>query len=370
MEKKLYKPEDAEYFCKNAPLKSAADLAKNPPPPVPFLIGRLIPKRYCLLAAASRVGKTEFAWQLAASVLTGRPFLGRKVNEQGGVIYLDLESDEEQINERAERLGVLGHPNLFYPTEDVPTLDESIRGNASRTLIPYLDWAMDRVENPQLIVIDVLEKVRGNKAKDKNAYEKDAPLGKIRRFAADKGITILALTHRNKLLNPKAAPNVYETINGSAGIRSTAHSVYVMDDDDDPTRERVKLSCDVRGKNVESGVIQIRRTADILWVPDQKTCGNADPLDDYAVMRYLKKVYGPDWMFKDIEPRILYSTARSDGDGALGGMSTQAINKELTELAEPLRRRGWGVELRKKLTDTERGFIFTKTNNTKARETA
>lgn len=92
----------------------------------PFLVQFIIPaKKPTILYGAGGVGKSIFAASLAVAVQTGTPFLGLKV-QQAEVLYLDWETDEEDIASRvraaAAGMGVsvpdLRYSSLVRPIED------------------------------------------------------------------------------------------------------------------------------------------------------------------------------------------------------------------------------------------------------------
>jgi hypothetical protein len=94
---------------------------------VPFLIEDILPaKKPTILYGAGGVGKSILAATMAVCVQTGTKFLGKQV-QQAEVLYLDWETDEEDIASRVEvvaaGLGLGSAPNLRYsslvrPIED------------------------------------------------------------------------------------------------------------------------------------------------------------------------------------------------------------------------------------------------------------
>ena len=92
----------------------------------PFLVQYIIPaQKPTILYGAGGVGKSIFAASLAVAVQTGTPFLGLNV-QQAEVLYLDWETDEEDIASRvraaAAGMGVpvpdLRYSSLVRPIED------------------------------------------------------------------------------------------------------------------------------------------------------------------------------------------------------------------------------------------------------------
>lgn len=77
----------------------AADLLTSRPPETQWLVDRLFPAGYVLmLYSPEGVGKTVLSYNLALSVATGTPFLGRSVMS-GPVLYLDEENPDNYLHD-------------------------------------------------------------------------------------------------------------------------------------------------------------------------------------------------------------------------------------------------------------------------------
>lgn len=111
----------------NAPVDVTRLAPATARPTVPFLIEGILPaKKATILYGAGGVGKSIFAATLAVCVQTGTRFLGR-ATQQAEVLYLDWETDSEDIAGRVESaangLGLASAPALRYaslvrPIED------------------------------------------------------------------------------------------------------------------------------------------------------------------------------------------------------------------------------------------------------------
>lgn len=80
------------------PLKpiSADTLFYKPFKPSHALVEGIIPRGLTVLAGTSKIGKSWMMLDLAISIASGAPFLGRPV-KQAGVLYLCLEDTEQRI---------------------------------------------------------------------------------------------------------------------------------------------------------------------------------------------------------------------------------------------------------------------------------
>src|SRR5258708_35313705 len=66
-----------------------------------WIIPGLLPTGVSLLAGPPQIDKALLANQLGLSVATGTPFLAQFAVRQGGVLYLALAEDVQQVRERA-----------------------------------------------------------------------------------------------------------------------------------------------------------------------------------------------------------------------------------------------------------------------------
>src|SRR5262249_53260685 len=87
-----------QVFLAERYLTTLASALGAEPTPRPFLVEDLVPvKGPTLLAGRSGIGKTPLLFQLGMCVAAGLPFLELKTL-QGGVLYIDAETAEEQCN--------------------------------------------------------------------------------------------------------------------------------------------------------------------------------------------------------------------------------------------------------------------------------
>lgn len=97
-------------------IQPLAELKKNPPPRIEYLVeGLLTVDGTTLLAGAPKAGKSTFTRQLAAAVSLGEPFLGMNT-KKGTVLIVAL---EEHLGEMVYQLSLLKHDDasLFVQTE-------------------------------------------------------------------------------------------------------------------------------------------------------------------------------------------------------------------------------------------------------------
>jgi hypothetical protein len=116
------------------------------------------------------------------------------------------------------------------------------------------DWRTS-VENPRLIVIDVLQRIKpvGNPAR--NSYENDySAWAPLQRWATDHGIAVVGLHHTKK----GGADDPLEALSGSNGLSACADTTLVLD------RDSNGITLYVRGRDVDEKEAAMKFT-DGLW---------------------------------------------------------------------------------------------------------
>ena len=184
-----------------------------------MIVENLLPVGLTILAGSPKLGKSWLVLGLSCSVANGTDFLHHPTT-QGDVLLLDLEGSPFRIKERLEQAG-LGFPDYLKICHDTPKLDAGF---------------MDFLENwwtcaacPRLIIIDTVVKVRGNgKGSSKNAYEADSEMfSPLQRFALEKGISIVAVTHLRKTNHFNGTTEDWiERVTGSMGLTGVSDNIW------------------------------------------------------------------------------------------------------------------------------------------------
>jgi RecA-family ATPase len=180
---------------------SAADLASRPVPPREWLVHDLVPRKtVTLFAGDGGTGKSLLALQLAIGAATGTGWLGRSV-EQGRVIFLTAEDDEDELHRRTDdilRAGGLSYADLSGLTlrslagEDALLAVETQVALIQSTLFEELD-ARAEAEAPVLIVIDTLADVYPANENDRAKVRQF--VGILRGLALKRRCAVLLLGH-------------------------------------------------------------------------------------------------------------------------------------------------------------------------------
>ena len=181
-----------------------------------------------ILASDPGVGKSMWAFGLAFSIATGRPFLGREV-KPGGVLYFDYEMAENMLSWRlgafARGLGV-----------DIDTVDNfRIKPFATDTLSTEagINMLAARIAafRPSLIVFDTMRRVMGD-LKENQADDMSKILQAINHIKTRTGhnFSVLYLHHTVK---DKDGKKGIDRLRGSGDLAGQVDLVLLMERFDD-----------------------------------------------------------------------------------------------------------------------------------------
>lgn len=181
----------------------------------PIIDGLLYPGTY-LFVGAPKVGKSFLMAQLAYHVSTGQMLWNYPVHA-GTVLYLALEDDYRRLQERLFRMfGVEGTDELYFAT---------CAKQLGAGLYEQLNRFVSEHKDTRLIIIDTLQKIReanGDRFSYANDYE---IIGQLKRFADDKGISLLLVHHTRK----QQADDKFDRISGTNGLLAAADGAFILE---------------------------------------------------------------------------------------------------------------------------------------------
>ena len=189
-------------------------LMTTPLPPIRFIISGLLPQGLHILAGPPKVGKSWLALWLCLQVSKGEPVWGFE-SRQGSVLYLCLEDSYARIQKRLLDVTDDAPDNLFFST-----ISAKLREGLEQQVEQFLSEHTDTV----LIVIDTLQRIRGN-TNDANPYASDyRDLGILKELADHNHIAVLLIHHLRKM-NDDDPMNM---ISGTTGISGATDSNFVL----------------------------------------------------------------------------------------------------------------------------------------------
>jgi len=207
------------YSTVPLPTRRADDIAGTKYAPIRWAIPNFVPEGVSLLAGPKSRGKSFIVLDWALAVARGGSALGCVPCEPGDVLYLALEDSERRIADRMRAIlqGAPAPHGLEIATEWA-TLDQ---GGMDR----IEGWIASR-ENPRLVIVDVLAKVKGAQDRAKGVYDQDyATITPFHKLARDNGLPMLLVHHTNK----GAAEDPVMRISGTMGLSGAADTTLVLE---------------------------------------------------------------------------------------------------------------------------------------------
>ena len=197
------------------------------PEPKP-IVQQLIVPGVTLLVGASKIGKSWLTLDMCLSIATGAPFLGRKT-QRCRVWYMALEDSPSRMKSRLMRItdGAVSYDafNLTF-IFDSPTVDMGFTKRLTRSFDKNIAEGK-REANPEVIVIDTLQVIRGMAGAASNAYAADYSFIRSMKAVAEKyGVAIVLVHHTNKL---RQTDDPYEKVSGSTGLMGAADTTLLLE---------------------------------------------------------------------------------------------------------------------------------------------
>lgn len=174
-----------------------------------------------LLASPPKVGKSWMALGLGLDIAAGRPAFGSIPVVSGPVLYLALEDTPRRLQSRMKLL-LADHGGKAPSglTLGIACPPMSAGGDAH-----LVDW-LDAHPGARLVVIDVLQKVRGNAPSGMTEYAADyAVITRIKQIADHYGVAIVVIHHVRKA----ASEDFLQTVSGTNGIAGAADALLVIE---------------------------------------------------------------------------------------------------------------------------------------------
>ena len=204
-------------------------------PELKFAVPKILPEGLVCIAGRPKAMKSWTALLIAYSVQNALELWGHKCL-QGDTLYLALEDSKRRMKSRIQKLGF---SNMEAPTINLEApylnmgLEESIQ-----------EW-IDSVNNPKLVVIDTLARVKPKtKRTSGTVYDLDNELlRKIQKLGMDNGITIAFITHLSKATQDYS----FDRITGSVGLQGMTDAMWLLDRGDN----QPNASLIGRGRDIE-----------------------------------------------------------------------------------------------------------------------
>lgn len=220
-----------------------SEILERPARKTEYLIPELMPKGLTIFAGKSKVGKTLFITNIIIAMAAGKPaFSEYEIDGKGKTLFLSLEDDENRFVSRykgiTESLGGLSTKKqaLIDIRRPWPRLNEG-------GLKKIEDW-LRKEKRAKLVVIDTLQKIRGNPGRmDQYAYDY-ATLGPLYDLAHKYEVSIICLHHTTKM----SYDDPFENILGSTGMQGAADNICILAKE---PHGQASHRFSIRGKDIE-----------------------------------------------------------------------------------------------------------------------
>lgn len=200
-------------------LHTAVELMGMDLKPPDFIIKDLVPVGVSMLSAASKIGKSWMALDMALSVVSGKPFMGFDTNKCE-VVYFALEDSWFRLKSRLKKL--TGY-------DQAPAgLTMAIRSeNVQNGFMGQLEALLDGNTAVRLVIIDTFQKIRPPSDRNKTAYEQDYQLlGEFGKLSLKHNANILFLHHTRKGNGFEGDP--FGEILGSTALQGATDVMFVI----------------------------------------------------------------------------------------------------------------------------------------------
>lgn len=202
------------------------------------VVDNMICQGVTIYAGAPKVGKSWSCLDLCISVCKGQAFLGFATNKCD-CSYFALEDSWYRLQNRLKKVlsgkDVTDIENFHLQLYCSP-LDNG--------LLEELESHLKEFPNVKLIILDTLQKVRGNQGTD-NMYSNDyKEISKIKSFADEHKICIVLIHHLKK----GKEDDIFDKINGSTGITGAADTTIILSKE----KGKKEVLFSIQGRDVES----------------------------------------------------------------------------------------------------------------------
>lgn len=174
-----------------------------------------------MLGAPAKMGKSYLLLQMTFCVAEGKPFLGFKINRPGEVLYLDLQGSQARTKQRMKAMGFDRMPKgitIVYKSRKTDT-----------GLFTQIDRWLKKSKNPVLIIVDMMEQVKGSQRKAEDAYRADSRiLEPLHNISLKHDICIMVSMHTRKGNKILPDDDLFNEIIGSVAQFGTADCAWMI----------------------------------------------------------------------------------------------------------------------------------------------
>ena len=216
---------DAEYFNNTEII-----------PPVP-IIDKILYPGLGMLGSPAKMGKSYMMLQLAVCIATGEPFMNFAIIRPGRVLYMDLQGTPARTKKRLHDIG-------FYKMPKDLTVTYKARATDSGLVEQLEKWISSCEKRPSLIIIDMLQQVKGSQRKTEDSYAADNRiLEPLHDLALKNDLSVLCVMHTRKGSKILPDDDPFNEIIGSIAQFGTADCAWMIIGRRTDDRKRFSVIC-------------------------------------------------------------------------------------------------------------------------------
>ena len=218
---------------------NAKDLLNKDIPPVEWIVKDILPTGLTILSSRPKMGKSFLVLNLAASVASGRNFLGKFAVVESPVLLISNEDNERRLKNRLSKI-----TSQFTPEQ----IDSSTKLEMHTD---YIKLDLDGLKDvyfmlfdmgAKLVIIDTFGRAVNYPSSRKNAYFIEYEImGTLHEFALANDICLLLVHHTRK----QQSNQIVDSVLGTSGISGGADTLWIMD------RNPSFTKLEIIGKDVE-----------------------------------------------------------------------------------------------------------------------
>ena len=207
------------YRTEPLPVRKLTEIVVTEHPAIRWAVPGFVPEGLTILGGPKSRGKSFIVLDWAIAVAAGSVALGNVGCEPGAVLYLALEDSERRIKERSLAIRQGGRiPELLEVATTWRSVDDGGIGDID-------GWIQSR-ENPRLVIVDVLAKIKGIQDQRKGIYDQDyAHMAPFHQLAKDHNLAMLLVHHTNKT----GADDPVMRISGTMGLTGACDTTLVLE---------------------------------------------------------------------------------------------------------------------------------------------
>lgn len=200
---------DSEYF-------NNAEIASPEP-----IIEQILYPGLGMLGAPAKMGKSYLLLQMTFAIAEGKDFLGFSIKRPGAVLYLDLQGSPARTKQRMNAMGYTRMP------KGISIVYKSLKTDTG--LFDQINSWIKRTECPVLIIVDMMEQVKGSQQKSEDAYRADNRiLEPLHDIALKNNISIMVSMHTRKGNKILPDDDPFNEIIGSIAQFGTADCAWMI----------------------------------------------------------------------------------------------------------------------------------------------